>query len=415
MIHGHWRWRGWLALAGLIWLLSTAVPVGAGPPEPTGSHLPITSLQGNGNPSEGCAQALCGTRYVGAGAHILQERDFVEMAAAGVEGIRLYVGQDTLQDPDGTLRYDNWWVIDQALGWAARYRLGIVLDLHFVYGWDGPFYSDPTAVANWQSLWQALARRYHGQPQSVLRAYQLLNEPHPTDGSSTKSRAAADIWNDLVAGLVPLIRAIDPGRPIVVGAAHYSIPEMFYDVANDRPLLRPVNAPNIIYAFHWYHPYPFTVQNSPQTWHDCHGPAYQVDYPGRYSGCAGAQYAGDWDYNRLARLLEPVRRFQQWHQRQLGGPAAIFVSEWDTGWDNQAAYPAQLRLIADEVKLFQASGYTWSWHQWGGSRWGATGCPDPTMLRWISDTTNQPGLATERLRALGLRAFDLPGREDVCP
>lgn len=362
----------WSALLVALILLQPVLTLG-----PARAHLGL--VIGGGQP--GLAAALLGGRSFVGLAEPFDQADLIAIRQAGFDGVRYYFGRDAVQDEAGNLRPDGVGRLDWLLDQAGALGLRVILDLHTIEGWDGPFYQQPEAIARWQRLWLDLAQRYRERPRSVLAAYELLNEPNPVDRYGKKASPAAQArWQALAQDLVDRLRALD-SRPLVVGPANYSNPEMFAG-------LSPLAARDIVYSVHYYQPYPFTLQGT-SAWATCRGVAY--DYPGAYGDCAGAAYGGYWDRARLRESLRDVARFQQTY----GVP--VMVGEWDYGWANTAPPAGGLRLIADAVGVFGALGLPHAWHHWGGSYYHQ---PGAELLSWHDG--QRLVLAHEKLRAMGL-------------
>ncbi|PBP22472.1 putative Glucan 1,3-beta-glucosidase [Diplocarpon rosae] len=117
----------------------------------------------------------------------ITEADFSEMASFGLNHVRIPIGYWALAplagDPyvQGQLPY-----LDQAMGWARKHGLKVMLDLHGAPGSQNGFDNSGKAGSiNWQSgdnvkntltAIRQLAERYASQT-DVVTAIQLLNEP----------------------------------------------------------------------------------------------------------------------------------------------------------------------------------------------------------------------------------------------
>jgi len=96
------------------------------------------------------------------------------------------------------------------------------------------------------SMWAALSTHYAKWSDHVL--FELLNEPF---GEMTVDR-----WNDLLALTVPVIRATNPTRWLVIGSGEYNA------AGTIEKLRLPPHDRRIIATFHFYEPFHFTHQGA---------------------------------------------------------------------------------------------------------------------------------------------------------
>jgi len=148
------------------------------------------------------------------------EADIEQIAAEGMNHVRLPINSRVVMDDDGALIPSGLELIDRLIGWCRDHGLWVILDLHGAPGGqtgtnidDSPNgepelflerrYQDQTVA-----LWVALARRYRDEP--VVAAYDLLlsegylaarrgsgtfvakNLPLPPRRRATPARAATD-------------------------------------------------------------------------------------------------------------------------------------------------------------------------------------------------------------------------------
>jgi endoglucanase len=152
-------------------------------------------------------------------------------------------------------------------------------------------------------LWRQIATRYRGMPPAVV--YEILNEP--------TGELTASVWNPILARVVAEIRAIDPGRTLIVEGAHWASAKDLRDT-----LEIPAGDPNIVASFHMYAPMYFTHQGFP--WMPRHYGTVGVVFPGPPASpvapcTAAASFAESHDffarYNAEPETTNP------------GGPSAI--------------------------------------------------------------------------------------------
>ena len=230
---------------------------------------------------------------------------------------------------------------DRVLADAERNGLKVILDLHSPPGGrrDGADFKDMEMFynrkyADWfVNFWREVARRYKNHP--AIWGYDLINEP-------VQSRPSKHGYWELQMEAAEAIRKIDPERPIIVEANNWAAPESFR-------YLKPFPLKNIIYQLHCYLPLAYTHQLVHKG--TVENPVF-LTYPGRIDGVM-------WNREKLRRMLEPVRQFQQ----RYG--ARIYVGEFSAiRWA-----PGAARYLADAISIFEEYGWDWSYHafrEWDG-------------------------------------------------
>lgn len=149
---------------------------------------------------------------------------------------------------------------DRVINWALYEGLNVIIDLHHPE-LDGTF---PTAVSTERlvEVWKRIAKRYKGlDPERVF--FEIRNEPHDTPAATWRAQAEA---------LIAAIRTVAPEHTLIVG---------FHDWNGRDAMIasQPFKDPNIIYTFHYYHPFVFTHQGA--TWVDNGIPDLRdVPFPG---------------------------------------------------------------------------------------------------------------------------------------
>ncbi|HEY0452077.1 glycoside hydrolase family 5 protein [Actinophytocola sp.] len=231
----------------LLAILAVLVPLGlVGPataaPTPAAA---VTPSQANGQ-LRVCGVKLCNSRRAavqlrGMSTHGLQwysqcVNDASLDALAGDWGadimrISMYVQEGGYEtDPAGyTDRVSS--IIDKV---TARGMYAIV-DWHMLDPGD-PYYN----LSRAKTFFTEIARRHNANTNLL---YEIANEPSGVSWSRIKSYAEE---------LIPVIRAVDPETPILVGTRAWSSLGVS-DGANESEVVNnPVNAANIMYTFHFY-------------------------------------------------------------------------------------------------------------------------------------------------------------------
>ncbi|MDR0320248.1 MAG: glycoside hydrolase family 5 protein [Treponema sp.] len=173
------------------------------------------------------------------------EQDFKDVKSLGVDVIRLPIRMHSMTSgaPNYTLDTLFLQFLDQAVSWAEKYEIYIIIDNHSF---------DPVRATSNDidrvliPVWEQIARRYRNRSDYVI--YEILNEPHGIDDT---------LWGNIQGRTVEAIRRIDQKHFIIVGGTDYN---------SIRKLLAlPVYADSkLIYTFHFYDPHVFTHQGA--TW-----------------------------------------------------------------------------------------------------------------------------------------------------
>jgi endoglucanase len=195
------------------------------------------------------------------------EKDVKYLAGLGFDHIRIPVDEMQLWLEDGQQDQEAFSLLHQSLGWCKKYNLKAIVDLHILRSHHfvnkvKPLWTEPAAQERFFQCWRDLSQQLRKYPVSEV-AYELLNEPVADDPED---------WNKLVEKVIPIIRAAEPTRVIVVGSNLWQNPDTF-----DK-LRFPTNDKNLMLSFHMYEPLLLTHHTA--SWvksKDYKGP---VNYPG---------------------------------------------------------------------------------------------------------------------------------------
>jgi len=263
--------------------------------------------------------------------------------------------------------YDAWLEsalreCDKALDAARKYGLYVCVDLHTPPGGRLErgvcrLFREKKYQDKLLEVWRRIARRYTGRRE--IWAYDLLNEPvEGTVAPGLKN------WRELASEVVRVIRAEDPGKPVVFEPGPWGGPAGF-------DMLTPLDLDRVIYSFHMYLPHKFTHQG-------VHGSKIGYVYPGVIDG-------EEWNKERLREAMAPVIDFQRAFN------VHIFVGEFSAiRWAPQhSAY----RYLRDVIDLFEEYGWDWTYHafrEWPG--WSVEYDEDPKSRRPAASPTDRQKL-----------------------
>lgn len=178
----------------------------------------------------------------GAWGYFVRQRDLATIRKAGFDAIRLPVAFTNYVGPAPHYRIEPRLLkrVDQVLDWAEAEQLIVLLDLHHVDRvHDDPAGDTPRIAA----IWRQLAERYKDRPSNVY--FEVINEP--------RGRLAGQALRDLYATVLPIIRATNPTRTIVVSGDQWGS-------IKGLDALDGMDPTNLIATFHYYEPFAFTHQ-----------------------------------------------------------------------------------------------------------------------------------------------------------
>jgi endoglucanase len=231
--------------------------------------------------------------------------------------------------------YDQWLSgalaeLDKAMDACEKYGLMMLVDLHCPPGGrsDGGvcrMFSEQRYQDKLIEVWDRIARQCKGR--KCVYAYDLINEPvEPKTGATIT-------WKELATKAIDIIRAVDPGKPVVFEPGPWGGCDGF-------DLMTPLDRDRVIYSFHMYQPHAFTHQG-------VHDIAMGATYP----GTVGSLY---WDKEQLRAAMAPAIDFQREFNVQM------YVGEFSAiRWaPDHSAY----RYLRDCIGLFEEYGWDWSYH-----------------------------------------------------
>lgn len=182
-------------------------------------------------------------------ATFMTEDDIARIHAEGMNHVRLPINSRVVLDDSGELNEPGFALIDKAIDWCRKHHLWVVLDLHGAPGGqtgtnidDSPhqapeLFTDERYRTLTVKLWVALAERYRDE--TVVAAYDLLNEPLPNEYQHLYARQLRDLYRDLTSA----IRDVDRNHMISYEGTHW---------ATNWDVFTEVWDPNSILQFHKY-------------------------------------------------------------------------------------------------------------------------------------------------------------------
>ena len=195
------------------------------------------------------------------------ERDVEKIASMGFDHIRMPIDEEQMWDEAGGRDNEAFELLANALNWADRHGLKIIVDLHILRSHyfndktEPRLYSDPAEQRRFVDLWLDLSRFMHERSVRNV-AYEFLNEAVARDHEK---------WNELSGMVFAALREVEPERVFVLGSNNFNSVHT-YDA------LRVPKDDNLILTFHYYHP--MLVTHYQARWWDGGEYAGPVTYPG---------------------------------------------------------------------------------------------------------------------------------------
>jgi endoglucanase len=277
--------------------------------------------------------------------------DFFALVGEGtpIQSVRLPVRWSNNASPDAQARIDPAFLarVTQAVDRLLARGVIVILNQHHYRQLDGDAL-DPGELAaeagvveaRFLSLWRQIAEHFKDRGPRLL--FEIYNEPHGR---------LNERWNDLLSQALPIIRASNPTRLVVVGPTHWNS-------ATALPALRLPNDPHLVLTVHHYEPFNFTHQGA--EW-------VQPPKPTGQTCCSDQQ---------LAEMRAPLDQAVA-YARERGLP--LFVGEW--GACSKAPLAARLRYVRLMRQLLAERRLPWQvWELASGF-----GFYDPERREWRSD------------------------------
>lgn len=241
----------------------------------------------------------------------ITEKDFETLREIGVDHIRLPYDYNLFETEDGEDLDYGWGYMDNAVAWARKYGINVLIDMHRAYGYrfqdyktSFAFFEDAVIQERFFKLWDKVSARY-GKEKNV--AFGLLNE--------IVSKDVTESWNNIAKKAIKRIRANAPDAFIMVGGVCYNAVHTVKDIFIP-------DDPKVVYEFHFYEPFVFTHQGAP--WDDKMDNGFRTVYP-----LSGPEYAkalgpdGHPDYKRGLNAMPAGARGREMLEPAIAEAAGI--------------------------------------------------------------------------------------------
>ncbi len=199
---------------------------------------------------------------------------------------------------------------------------------------DFRLYLEPRYQAQAQRFWRDLAAAMKGHP--ALAGYNLLNEPRPERDPAARRVDLNAIYRELVMA----IREVDALTPIILDGSDDASPE-------GLSKLTPLEDPNVLYAFHFYEPWPYID-------HQTKG---RYRYPGKVEDTA-------WNLVQMRSAMAPVMAWQKKHEVPS---SRIWLEEFGV----PRTKPGAATWLRDVLTVALEQGWHWAIYSFREDTWDA--------------------------------------------
>ena len=232
-------------------------------------------------------------------------------------------------------------LVDRVIGWAAKYHMVVILDMHCAPGgqtganiddsWGYPWLYESAADQQLTiDIWKRIAQHYRNNP--TVLGYDLLNEPIPNFPQLQQyNQALEPIYKRITAG----IRQVDTHHVIILGGAQWDSNFKIFGPPFDK---------NVMYTFHKYWMPP--TQQSVQSY---------VDFREKYNVPIWLGESGEntdtWIHDFVTVLNKNDIGWAFWTYKRMDATASIVSFPKPIYWDEIIAYAKLNRSTGNTEKL----------------------------------------------------------------
>jgi len=298
----------------------------------------------------------------------ITEPDLKRIAEWGCDHVRLPVDYMIFEKDDNPGEYleEGLKYVDNAISWAHKYGLNVVLDLHHAPGYflnhgeKNNLFTNRDSQIRFINIWKFFAERYAAIGDNLR--FELLNE---------LSCKKSEQWNNLWQETAEAIFAITPARKVIVGSDHFNMVQGLKNLTIS-------SNPNVLYTFHLYEPMLFSHQRA-YWWEPYCSYLRSVCYPCKFEEHRefygdripdGMTENGVFDKEYIRRVMQPAIDFMKKSNRPL------YIGEY--GVYETADQESMVRWYNDMADLCLEYGM-------GRSAWSYRG------FATITTADNQPG------------------------
>jgi endoglucanase len=267
----------------------------------------------------------------------ITEDDIKFLHQAGLNSIRIPMHYKYFVPGDD----EGFRLLDRVVGWAQKYHMYVVLDMHCAPGgqtganiddsWGYPWlYESATDQQLTIDIWQRIAKHYRNNP--TVLGYDLLNEPIATFPQIQRYNTALEpLYKKITAG----IREVDTNHVIILGGAQWDTNFSIFGPPFDN---------NVMYTFHKYWMPPTEAAVQPY-----------VDFRTKYNVPIWLGESGEntdaWIHDFATVLNKDDIGWAFWTYKRMDATASIVSWRKPVYWDEIIAYAKLHRTTGDSEKL----------------------------------------------------------------
>jgi endoglucanase len=267
----------------------------------------------------------------------ITEDDIRFLHQAGLNSIRIPLHYKYFVAGDD----EGFRLLDRVIGWAKKYDLYVVLDMHCAPGgqtgtniddsWGYPWLYESAADQQLTiDTWKRIAEHYRNN--STVLGYDLLNEPIPHYPQLQQyNKDLEPLYKRISAG----IRQVDSHHVLILGGAQWDSNFNVFGPPFDK---------NVMYTFHkyWTPPTEAVIQS-------------YLDFRAKYNVPIWLGESGEntdaWIHDFVTVLNKDDVGWAFWTYKRMDATASVVSWEKPVYWDEIAAYAKLPRTTGDSEKL----------------------------------------------------------------